>query len=228
VAGRNNPDKSTAITTGTYKEPETYQEQARRHENPGALPQKAKAPPSRDLRMGQTHKADSQERIQEPEPRSGSDSNARNPRKSPEVHESDETRRQPQPHPKGYDLEHDYQHDLEAAHRPAEDGGLGTPYVVGEGFSAYDFKELHRILVDFTDDELKRLEIVPTGTRLEQGSRYLDLIHRERGAFVALADMVAEPDHYYVAKKETDYILWNRLNLVTNPARLDESEIPGG
>src|SRR6266566_436328 len=88
---------------------------------------------SRDLRMGRTHKADSQERIQEPEPRSGSDSNARKPRKSPEVHESDETRRQPPSHPKGYDLEHDYQHDLEVAHRPAEDGGLGAPYVVGEG-----------------------------------------------------------------------------------------------
>jgi hypothetical protein len=37
-------------------------------------------PPSRDLRMGRTHEADSQERIQEPEPRSGSDSNARKPR----------------------------------------------------------------------------------------------------------------------------------------------------
>ncbi|HKV59117.1 MAG TPA: hypothetical protein VJO32_12585 [Ktedonobacteraceae bacterium] len=27
----------------------------------------------------------------------------------------------------------------------------------------------------------------------------------------------------YVPKKATDYVLWNRLNQVSNPARLDES-----
>ena len=37
--GPNHPDKSTTITTGSYKKPETYVEQARRHENPGAQPQ---------------------------------------------------------------------------------------------------------------------------------------------------------------------------------------------
>ncbi|HEY4385466.1 MAG TPA: hypothetical protein VGN34_13485 [Ktedonobacteraceae bacterium] len=45
-----------------------------------------------------------------------------------------------------------------------------------------------------------------------QGSKYIDLLRLEQGAFVALANMVAEPDHYYVSKKETDYVLWNRLN----------------
>ncbi|HEY4385467.1 MAG TPA: hypothetical protein VGN34_13490 [Ktedonobacteraceae bacterium] len=80
AAGRNNPKKSTVITTGTYKKQEVFEAQAKRHEDPGTTPQKAKVPPSRDLRMGRTHEADSQERIQEPEPRSGSDSNARKPR----------------------------------------------------------------------------------------------------------------------------------------------------
>lgn len=36
------------------------------------------------------------------------------------------------------------------------------------------------------------------------------------------AGMVAEVDHYYVPKKAADYVLWNRLNHVTTPARLDE------
>jgi hypothetical protein len=32
----------------------------------------------------------------------------------------------------------------------------------------------------------------------------------------------------YVPKKDTNYVLWNRLNQVTNPARLDESETANG
>ena len=33
-SGHNNPSKSQTITTGTYKKKETYQEQARKHEDP--------------------------------------------------------------------------------------------------------------------------------------------------------------------------------------------------
>jgi hypothetical protein len=222
AAGHNNPRKSTVITTGSYKKHETYQAQAARHENPGVQAQEAKVPPSRDMRMGRTHVADSQERIQDKEPRSGSESNARNPRKGSEVHTSDETRREPHQHP--IDQAPVYNHDLAVGHRPADDEGLGAPTIIGEGFSANDFKELHTILADLTDDELKRIEIIPTGTRLQQGSKYIDLSHLENGEFVASGDMVAEPGHYYVLKQDSDYILWNRLNQVTNPARLDESE----
>ena len=45
IHGRNNPEKSTVVTTGEYKKKETYEEQAREHENPAKLPQKAKVPP---------------------------------------------------------------------------------------------------------------------------------------------------------------------------------------
>lgn len=83
-------------------------------------------------------------------------------------------------------------------------------------------KELHSKLADLTDDELKNITIVPVGSRLEQGATYLDLQHLEQDPFVAMAGMVAEEDHYYVPKKATGYILWNRLNQVTNPERLDE------
>lgn len=40
--GHNNPTKSTPITTGTYKKPETYRKQAAEHENTDAPPQYAK------------------------------------------------------------------------------------------------------------------------------------------------------------------------------------------
>lgn len=40
--GRNNPDKSMTITTGSYKKPETYEEQARRSEDTNRQAQAAK------------------------------------------------------------------------------------------------------------------------------------------------------------------------------------------
>jgi hypothetical protein len=40
--GPNSPDKSVEITTGTPKEQETYERQARNHENPGAEAQAAR------------------------------------------------------------------------------------------------------------------------------------------------------------------------------------------
>jgi len=225
AAGHNNPRKSTVITTGTYKKHETYQAQVASHANPGVLPQEANVPPSRDMSMGRTHQASSQERLQDKEPRSGTDSNAGNPRKGSEVHKSDETTREPHQH--AINQAAVYNHDLAVGHRPADDEGLGAPTIIGEGFSSNDFKGLHTTLADLTDDELKRIEIIPTGTRLQQGSKYIDLSHLENGEFVAVGDMVAEPGHYYVLKQDSDYILWNRLNQITNPARLDESDMQG-
>lgn len=40
--GPNEPEKATPITTGTYKKPETYEEQMAKHENPDPQPQYAK------------------------------------------------------------------------------------------------------------------------------------------------------------------------------------------
>jgi hypothetical protein len=84
-------------------------------------------------------------------------------------------------------------------------------------------KALHATLADLTDDELKQLPIVTIGSRLEQGAKYIDLQHMEQGEFVATAGIIAEEDHYFVPKKAADYVLWNRLNQVTIPARLDEN-----
>jgi len=48
--GHNNPDKSTTITTGSYKKPETYAKQARAHQDPGKQPQAAKNDWNEDTR----------------------------------------------------------------------------------------------------------------------------------------------------------------------------------
>lgn len=219
IHGRNKSDKSTPITTGTYKKPETYEEQAREHENPDKLAQKSSVPPKRVMHPDVTSKRqDSEAMMEEGERRSGSNSNASSGRKNSRIHESAE--RQPSPHPAQTD---DFVDDL----RP--DNFAGANYgprsePVDIGVRASDIKELYGKLADLTNDELHNIVIVPLGDRLEQGAKYIDLMHLEQGEFVAMADMVADEDHYYVPKKHTDYVLWNRLQQVTNPARLDESD----
>ena len=116
----------------------------------------------------------------------------------------------------------EYDQDLARSQRPAEEAGLGAEGTPGAEASASDFKELRTTLADLTNDELKNVPILPTGTRLEQGSKYIDLNHLEQGEFVAQGIMIASPEHAYVPKKETDYVLWNRLNQVDSAARLDE------
>ena len=155
--------------------------------------------------------------MEEGTPRSGSDSNAHTPRKDERLHEGPE--RQPKPQPdKAYDFEKDLRPDNFAG---ANYGLRSEPQ--DTGLRAIDFKELYDKLADLTKDELRNIVIIPLGERLEQGAKYIDLQHLERGEFVAMADMVAEEGHYYVPKNHTDYVLWNRLRQIDNPARLDET-----
>ncbi|MBV8694039.1 MAG: hypothetical protein JO183_00940 [Ktedonobacteraceae bacterium] len=217
--GRNNPKKSTVITTGTYKKPETYQQQELEHEDAHKIAQEAKVPPQRDSHPGLTHQADSQLMAEEGEKRSGSDSNAHKHRKSSRLHESKKELNRPQPH---HDDDNDFAYDLNPDNLAGENHGPSS--LEGYEVSAYDVKELHNRLGDLTDDELKGIMIVPVGSRLEQGAKYIDLQHLEQGEFTATADIVSDEEHYYVPKKETDYVTWNRLNQVATPARLDEAE----
>ena len=85
--------------------------------------------------------------------------------------------------------------------------------------TAYDVKEAHRRLHDFTDDQLKRIPILPAGSRLEQDATYIDLADPARKEFKATSGMEAGPDSLLVPKSEVDYQLWNRLRGVTDPAR---------
>jgi hypothetical protein len=92
-----------------------------------------------------------------------------------------------------------------------------------DAHTAYDIKDLHRQLRELQDDELKRIPVLPVGTRLEQGATYIDLRDPGRGEFTATGDMRAEPGAFYVRKDSVDYQLWNRLRGVRNPERLGEA-----
>jgi hypothetical protein len=214
-SGRNNPRKSTEITTGTPKKRKTFREQVYEHKNPHKQAQAASAPTAWNPKMGLTHKGDSRARMSDRTRRAGSESNAHKHRKDNAM-----TPDHKQPH--GPEQGDGFAHDLQVAHHAASDLGMGDAATPGLGYQAEDIKELHTRLADLTDNDMKNLLILPTGTRLEQGAKYIDLEHLERGEFVATGPIIAEPGHYYVAKKDTNYILWNRLNQVEDPKRLDE------
>lgn len=89
--------------------------------------------------------------------------------------------------------------------------------------TAFDVKEIHDRLMDFNDNELRRIAVLPPGRRLEQGATYIDLHEPSPHEFTARADMASGPENWYVPKSAIDYPLWNRLIGVSDPSRLDQA-----
>lgn len=93
-------------------------------------------------------------------------------------------------------------------------GAPGTPGRQGghadESVSAADDKELQSLEILDADD-LAQLAVLTVGTRLEQGSTYVDLNDLAAGPFKAMGAHEAGADNSYVAKRDTDHELWNRL-----------------
>lgn len=114
----------------------------------------------------------------------------------------------------------EWQQDLNPDHLAGQNIGTQSSGAEQSGNTAYDLKEVHRQLSDFSDDELKKVSVLPTGSRLQQGATYLDLNDRERGEFTATGDMTATEGKAYVPKSETPYPVWNRLIGVDDPERL--------
>ena len=75
----------------------------------------------------------------------------------------------------------------------------------------------------FSEDELKQIPILPSGSRLRQGATYVDLRDPSRHEFTALGNTEAGPGNRYVAKDSVDYVIWNRLIGVQNPERLQQA-----
>ncbi len=50
--------------------------------------------------------------------------------------------------------------------------GTAGPHPELDARTAYDIKRIHRQLQEFPDDELKRIPVLPPGSRLEQGATY--------------------------------------------------------
>jgi hypothetical protein len=81
---------------------------------------------------------------------------------------------------------------------------------VDESILASDDKELKTEL-DLSADELKRLSLLTVGTRLDQGGTYVDLNDPVLKPFRAMGGQEAGEDNRYVAKRDTDYDLWDHL-----------------
>ena len=80
-----------------------------------------------------------------------------------------------------------------------------------ETIAAVADKALHERLPELSKADLAQLAVLETGTALEQGGSYLDLNDLGRGPIKALGGHEAGPQNRYIAKRDTDYELWNRL-----------------
>ena len=102
--------------------------------------------------------------------------------------------------------------DESFAEQLAPDDSAGRPGGhADESAPAADDKALRNRLPALGADELARLAVLEEGTRLDQGGTYLDLNDPDRGPFKAIGGQDSGPGNRYVAKRDTDYELWNRL-----------------
>jgi hypothetical protein len=80
-----------------------------------------------------------------------------------------------------------------------------------EGTSAASDSVAVNNLPELSNDDLASLTILAPDTPLEQGSVYLNLDDSPREPFRASGDMTAGKIGRVIAKKMTDYEIWNRL-----------------
>lgn len=121
--------------------------------------------------------------------------------------------------------EHPFWQDLNPDFLKGENYGLQGPHPEkSSARTAYDVKGAHDRLQAIEDDDLQKIPIMPSGSRLEQGATYIDLRLPDPSEFTATGDMVAGGDNWYVPKSEVPYWLWNRLIGVSNPERLDQAD----
>jgi hypothetical protein len=92
---------------------------------------------------------------------------------------------------------------------PVESGPGGGH--AAESRPAVADKRLHERLSELTNDELARLAVLDPGARLEQGGTYVDLDRLGDGPFQAIGGHEAQAGQRIIAKRDTDYELWNRL-----------------
>ncbi len=130
--------------------------------------------------------------------------------------ETHDVRREEATRPKAHEEHDDFDADLVAEHSA---GGH-----VDESISATDDKALRTELPELDADDLKRLSILTVGTRLDQGSTYVDLNALDKGPFKAMGDQESGDDNRYVAKRDTDYEMWDRL---VGQGRTPSVERPG-
>ncbi|MDF2439089.1 MAG: hypothetical protein JWN98_73 [Abditibacteriota bacterium] len=118
----------------------------------------------------------------------------------------------------------EYQRDLNPEAMAGQNIGQEGPHPEKEaGHTAHEIKEFQARYPQYNNDELKRIVILPPGSRLEQGASYVDLRQDQIEVIKATSDMVAGEDNWLVPKAEVDYELWNRLTGVVDPQRTNEA-----
>ena len=80
-----------------------------------------------------------------------------------------------------------------------------------ESLPADELKDVVNELPQLSDDELARVSILEPGTALEQGGVYLDLDDSAGTPFKAIGGHRVEPGQRIIAKRDTDYLIWNKL-----------------
>ncbi len=90
-------------------------------------------------------------------------------------------------------------------------GRVEQPGHTEESTPASADKEMHRKFEELSAAELDRLSLLDPGVDLEQGGVYLDLDKREAGAFKAIGGQSVSKGQRIIAKRDTDYELWNKL-----------------
>jgi hypothetical protein len=97
----------------------------------------------------------------------------------------------------------------------AEDLAQETPESIREAqlesIPASEDKTVIDTLPEMSQEDLATLSVLPPGTPLEQGAVYLDLNKLDQGEFKAMGGTEVTRQDRIVAKKTTDYELWNRL-----------------
>lgn len=135
--------------------------------------------------------------------------------------ETHDVRREELTNPRGPDRSgEEFDADLAPDTSTAEIGGHAD-----ESIAAVADKDLHTKLPELDGAELAQIAVLEAGVRLEQGSTYLDLNDLNRGPFKAIGGQEATDQTRIVAKRDTDYELWNRL---THGGRDPEIERPEG
>lgn len=102
-----------------------------------------------------------------------------------------------------------YQEDL----NPSAGAGLnygeaGAPVPTR---SAIDVKFMHQHFQDLTDDELKQIQVLEEGARLETDATYLRITEEGPEPYHARGDENIVDGDIYLPKRGMPYQLWNRL-----------------
>lgn len=127
--------------------------------------------------------------------------------------------RGPDTHGNGYQQPTQWVYDLNDEGKPRMNG-LNPPKNESDpDRTLADIKDAVRRLSHLSSQELRRVPVLPLGTRLEENAAYLNLAWPERGVLVATGGEVAGPDDWLVPKARVDYGLWNKLRGVDHPPK---------